>query len=152
MLDHADQDSSHDGKALRNAQYASLTSRAVTDNSRTLVDDIYQRAVHYEVQHGLRKRKRVGKERAFIHALEGFVADLLKAVGRKEQAAGWVRRPVTPRSFSKEAVSSRDFHALRVGLVALGLELAAYELAGAVQPRSLIWTVRSESSLIRDQG
>lgn len=133
MLDHTETDGTvatrADAKALRNAQYASLTSRAVTDNSHALIDDLYQRVTDYEIQHGLRKRKRVGKQRAFSHALEGFLGDLLEALGRQEHSAGWVRRPVTPRSFTSDAVSFRDFDALRAALVALGL----VEEAPAVQ-------------------
>jgi hypothetical protein len=54
MLDHTETDGTvstpADAKALRNAQHASLASRAVTDNSRALIDDIYQQVTDYEVQ------------------------------------------------------------------------------------------------------
>jgi hypothetical protein len=119
MLDHLDQDEAH-ARALREADYAPLTRRAVTANSRALIDDIYQQIVDHEVQQGTRKRKRVGKAPAFVRALEGFVGDLLDAF-KCERAAGWVRRSVTPRSFTNTAVSFRDFDALREALVALGL-------------------------------
>jgi len=59
MLDHTDQDTAL-GKALREAEYAALTRRAVTDNGRTLIDDVHRQIVDYELQHGLRKRRRVG--------------------------------------------------------------------------------------------
>jgi hypothetical protein len=75
----------------------------------------------YEVQHGLRKRKRVGKTLAFIRALEGFIGDLLEATAHKERAAGWVYRSVAPGSFTGDAVSFRDFDAIRAALRALGL-------------------------------
>src|SRR5258707_2174536 len=121
MLDHTDQDEAL-GKALREAEYASLTRRAVTDNSRALIDDVRRQIMDYEVQHGLRKRKRIGKARAFIHALEGFVGDLLEAISQKERAAGWVYRSVAPGSFTNDgAVSFRDFGAIRAALRALGL-------------------------------
>jgi hypothetical protein len=120
MLDHTDQDKSL-GKALRDAEYASLTRRAVTDNSRALIDDVHRQVVDYEVQHRPRKRRRIGKARAFVHALEGFVGDLLEAIAHKERAAGWVYRSVAPGSFTDEVASYRDFIAIRVASVALGL-------------------------------
>ena len=116
MLDHTDQDTAR-GKALRDAEYASLTRRAVTDNSRALIDDVHRQIVEYEVQHGLRKRRRVGKARAFIHALEGFVGDLLEAAAHKERAGGWVYRSVAPGSFTDEVISYRDFNAIRVASI-----------------------------------
>jgi len=119
MLDHLDQDEVH-ARALRDAKFASLTRHAVTANSRALIDDVYRKIVSYEVEQETRKRKRVGKVLAFVRALEGFVGDLLEAL-KSERAAGWVRRSVTPRSFTYAAVSYRDFDALRAALVALGL-------------------------------
>jgi hypothetical protein len=118
MLEHTDKDRA---KALRNAEYASLTRRAVTANSHALIDEVYQRVAEYEIQNGLRKRKRVDKAREFIHALEGFVGDLLEALGQKERTGGWVYRAVTPRSFTNDGVSFGDFEALRKSLVSLAL-------------------------------
>jgi hypothetical protein len=118
MLDHTDQDKAL-GKALRDAEYASLTRRAVTDNSRAIIDDVHRQIVDYEKQHGIRKRRRVGKALAFIRALEGFVGDLLEAAAHKERAAGWVHRSVAPGSFTDEVVSYRDFKAIRAAAVAL---------------------------------
>jgi hypothetical protein len=56
MLDHTDQDKAL-GKALRDAEYASLTRHAVTDNGHALTDDVHQQLVDYEAQHGTRKRR-----------------------------------------------------------------------------------------------
>ena len=113
MLDHTETDDTvaarAHAKALRNAEYASPKSRAVTDNSHELIDDVYHRVTDYETQHGLRKRQRVAKRRAFSHALEGLIADLLNALEHKERVAGWVYRSVTQRSFDNHAVSFRDF-------------------------------------------
>ena len=56
MLDHTETDDTvparAHAKALRNGEYASLTSRAVTDNSHALIDDVYQRVTDYEILHG----------------------------------------------------------------------------------------------------
>jgi hypothetical protein len=80
MLDHADQDNSHDGKALRDeAEYASLTRRAATDNSRVLVDQVLRLITRTEP----RERQRGAKANAsFRQAVEGFLGDLLAAKGR----------------------------------------------------------------------
>jgi hypothetical protein len=120
MLEHTEQNVAR-AKALRNAEYASLTRRAVTANSHALIDEVYQQVAEYEIQNGLRKRKRVDKAQAFIDALEGFLGDLLEALGQKERTEGWVYRAVTPRSFTNDRVSFRDFEALRKSLVPLAL-------------------------------
>jgi hypothetical protein len=128
MLEHTEQDVAR-AKALRSAEYASLTRRAVTANSHALIDEVYRRVAEYEIQNGLRKRKRADKAQAFIDALEGFVGDLLEALGQKELSEGWVYRAVTARYFTDDAVSFRDFEALRNALVPLAL----VEEAKAVQ-------------------
>ncbi len=118
MLDHTDEDKAR-GKALRDAEYAPLTKRAVTENGHALIADVYQQIMTYEA--GTRKRKRGGRAPAFVRALEAFVGDLLGALGRREHAAAWVYRSVTQRSFTNEAVKFRDFDAIRRALLALGL-------------------------------
>src|SRR5215471_1177520 len=66
MLDHTDQDTTHEGeadaraKALRDADYASLTRRAATDNSRALVDDVL-RLITEEVPSVTQFREAFGK-------------------------------------------------------------------------------------------
>jgi hypothetical protein len=117
-IDNAPQDRA---KALRNAEYASLTKRAATENSHALIDAVHQQIVAYETRQGIRKRRRVGKALAFVRALEAFVGDLLGALGRGEREAGWVYHPVTARFFTNDVVTFRDFDALRRALVALDL-------------------------------
>jgi hypothetical protein len=109
------------GRTLRDAEYASLTRRAATENSHALIENVHRKIVDHEAQQGTRKRKRVGKTMAFVRALEGVIGDLLSVLGRKEYAKAWVYRSVTPRSFTNDAVSSRDFNAIRRAMLALGL-------------------------------
>jgi hypothetical protein len=132
-----------DGKALREqAEYASLTRRAATDNSRALVDDVLRLIAQTET----RERQRGPKANASLRqAVEGFLADLLAAKGRKGDA-GWVFRSVAPSTFTGDVVSARNFKAVRVALVELGLveEAPAVQLwsgfeAGRVTKR---WTTR----------
>jgi hypothetical protein len=100
------------GEALRDdAEYASLTRRAATDNSRALVDDVLRMITEAET----RKRQRVSRAEAFTHAVEGFLGDLLAARG------GWVYRPVGRSHFTDDEVSYRNFTAVREALKKLGL-------------------------------
>jgi hypothetical protein len=113
MLDQTDQTKQHDGKALRDeAEYASLTRRAATDNGRALVDDVLRVISEAET----RKRQRVSTADAFRQAVEGFLGDLLAATGE-----GWIYRPVGRGSFTNGAITYRNFTAAREGLKKLGL-------------------------------
>lgn len=66
MLDHTDQDDTHGNdadaraKALRDAEYASLTRRAATDNSRALVDEVRRLIASVEVRERERTAARHG--------------------------------------------------------------------------------------------
>jgi hypothetical protein len=112
MLDHADQDNSHDGNGLRNADHASLTRRAVTDNSRALVDEVLRPIAETEA----RKRQRgVNKAKAFRQIVEGFLGDLVAA------GQGWVYRATGHGRSTNDRVSPRNFIAVRRGLQKLGL-------------------------------
>ena len=118
MLDHIDEDKAL-GEALArlgDAEYASLTSRAVTDNGRALVDDVLRLITEAET----RKRQRVSRAEAFRQAVEGFIGDLLGAMGPGGKA-GWVYRPTGRGHFKDDVVSYRDFTALRKMMTALDL-------------------------------
>jgi hypothetical protein len=95
------------GEALRDADQASLTRRAVTDNSRALVDEVLRLIAAAEA--GTRQRKRVSRAGAFRQVVEGFLGDLLAASGE-----GWVFRR------DKDA-PRHHFRAARQGLKKLGL-------------------------------
>jgi hypothetical protein len=121
MLDKAQENAS--AQALRDADYSSLTRRAVTDNSNALVDEVLRLIATVEA----RKRQRLGpRAAAFRQAVERFVGDLLVALAKAQHSntvtvAGWVRRSVSPNAFSGGPVSFRTFEAIRAALSALGL-------------------------------
>src|SRR5260221_3406914 len=114
MLDHSETDDTvaASGEALRNAEYASLTRRAATDNSRALVNEVVRLISETET----RKRHRVSRADAFKHAVESFLADLLAAKGD-----GWVYRPTGHSSFTAGDLSPRTVTAVRDGLKILDL-------------------------------
>ena len=64
---------------LSNARYASLTSRAVTDAARGIIDRLMEDLERREEYHKSRKNKR-SKKAAFAvrRTMEGFVGDLLR--------------------------------------------------------------------------
>jgi hypothetical protein len=101
------------GEALRDdAEYASLTRRAATDDSRALVDDLLRMITEAET----RKRQRVSRVDAFKQAVGGFLGDLLAATGE-----GWVYRSTGRSRLTDAVVSDRNFTAVRRGLLKLGL-------------------------------
>jgi hypothetical protein len=108
------------GEALRDAEYASLTRRAATENSRELINEVLRLIETVEA----RKRRRGAKAKATLRqAVERFVGDLLVALAKAQhnEHAGWVHRSVSPNAFTSGAVPSRTFAAVRAGLVALAL-------------------------------
>jgi hypothetical protein len=152
MLDQAKQDSADGseadarGESLRNATYAALTRRAVTDNSREVVDEVLRLIETVEV----RERQRGAQAKAALTlAVEGFVGDLLVALAKAQHndgdvaitehgssvaVAGWVRRSTSSNSFSGGPVSFRTFDAIRAALTALGL---VEEVPGVTQFREV---------------
>jgi hypothetical protein len=101
------------GGVLRAAEFAALTSRAVTDNARALVDKVHELVIAA----GARKRQRgARKALAFKRAVGGFIGDLMRAAGRE---VPWVFRSVSQRHFTGDVVSHRHFEALRSALKSL---------------------------------
>src|SRR5215813_9297958 len=101
MPDHTGTDHAVDarGEALRDAGYASLTRRAVTDNSNALIDEVLRLIGPVEA----RERQRGTKAKAALRqGVEGFVGDLLAALAKAQHSehgnsvAGWVRHSVSP--------------------------------------------------------
>jgi hypothetical protein len=94
---------------LNNARYASLTSRAVTDAARGVVDRLIEHIEGGEEYRKSRKYKRSQKARyALRRAMEGFVGDLLRAY-EDEKSGGWIYRSKKSGSFSGDGVSYRNF-------------------------------------------
>jgi hypothetical protein len=110
MVDHTETEDAvavARGEALRDADQASLTRRAGTNNSRALVDEVLRLIAATEA--GTRKRKRVSRVGAFKQVVEGFLGDLLAAKGE-----GWVFR------WDKDP-PRRPFRGAREGLKKLGM-------------------------------
>ena len=95
------------GEALRDAEQTSLTRRAVTDDSRALVNEVLRLTAATEAE--TRKRQRGSRAGAFRQVVEGFLGDLLATKGE-----GWVFRR------AKDPIH-HHFHAARRGLQKLGL-------------------------------
>ena len=101
-----------DGGALRNAEFASLTSRPVTDQARHLIDEVHRKIEESEER---QRQRRGARALSFHRAVGAFLGDLLPAAGHNN----WVFRSVAPQSFTTKAVSHRNFIALRAGLLGL---------------------------------
>lgn len=96
---------------LSNASYASLTSRAVTDAARGIVDSLVSFVEGGEEYRKSRKYKRGEHARhALRRTMEGLVGDLLRSY-RDEKSRGWVYRSRKSGSFSGDDVSYRNFRA-----------------------------------------
>jgi hypothetical protein len=97
---------------LNEAKYASLTSRAVSDPARKLIDHLVEIVEGKEEYKGWRKTKRGEKARfALRRATEGFVGDVLRAY-RDKKLGGWVYRSLKANSFSGGDISYRNFSAV----------------------------------------
>ena len=97
---------------LNEAKYASLTSRAVSDPARSLINRLIETVEGTEEYRGSRKNKRSEKARFTLRrAIEGFVGDLLRAYADKK-SGGWVYRSQKANSFSRGDVSYRNFVAV----------------------------------------
>jgi hypothetical protein len=103
---------------LRNATYAALDSKGVTEDARKLVATLCDQITTTELRLGRRKHRRVKKAAQLRTAVEGFVADLLRA---QASGNGLVYRPLRPESFTGEAVSYRTFTTLSETLGVMGL-------------------------------
>jgi hypothetical protein len=96
-------------KPSETSLYASLNSKAVTDEARALVDSLRHGIEFHEGHTGSRAYKRRGdKLEQFEFALGAFLADLLRAAGN-EEADGWVFRSMKAETFTGEPVSLRTF-------------------------------------------
>jgi hypothetical protein len=116
---------------LREASYAALNCRAVSDNAHSLVSALYEQMTLHESATGKRRNARVKKADSYKKAIEGFVGDLLLAQAR-EKGGGWVYRSTRRDNFTGEAVSYRHFKRLLDSLVDSNL----IKLKKGFQPRT----------------
>jgi hypothetical protein len=103
---------------LRDARYAALDSKAVTDAARKLVDTLCDQIATTELRLGKRQHKRMKKAAQLRMAVEGFMADLLRA---QASGNGFVYRSLRPASFTGEPVSHKTFTAMVQMLTDMGL-------------------------------
>ena len=109
------------GKQLRDARYATLDSRAVSDKGNQLVDHLTDEIAKWEIRYGRRKRFRRSGADKLRAAVTGFLGDLLLARKPNAKANGWVYRSMQAQSFTGKRVSHRTFAAVVDALKDLGL-------------------------------
>jgi hypothetical protein len=106
---------------LSAAHMVVCSSRAATQEARSLVDEIYRIVTRHELDDGRKYARRGTRARTFRRTLEGFVGDLLRGQLNK-MSQGWVYRSMRMQSFTDdENVSYKDFKAAVDTLT--GLEL-----------------------------
>ena len=109
------------GQQLRDARYATLDSRAVSDKAKQLVDHLTDKIAKWEIRYGRRQRKRRSGADKLRAAVTGFLGDLLLARKSSDKAKGWVYRSMQAQSFTGKRVSHRTFAALVDALKDLGM-------------------------------
>src|SRR5882672_8426740 len=92
--------SPEEAMALRNARFASLTGRPITDEGRAVVARLGEAITRQEKRTYARKRTST----QFNRAIGAFAADLLLAQGHKT-AKGWVHRSLRDESFDNGPVT-----------------------------------------------
>jgi hypothetical protein len=135
---------------LNNARYASLTSRAVSDEAKQLIDSLIEFLEGREEYKQVRKNKRSAKARVAVRrTMEGFVGDLLRAQ-QDQGSGGWVYRSMKANSFSGEAVSYRTFLAVLDSLVNKIERKEGYqERSGPFDPGGPTLPIRGKASRFR---
>jgi hypothetical protein len=103
---------------LRDATYAALDSKAVSEDARKLVDTLCEQITATELRLGRRRHRRLKKAAQLRTAVAGFVADLLRA---QASGNGLVYRALRPENFTGEAVSYKTFIAVVDMLTEMGL-------------------------------
>lgn len=109
------------GKQLRDARFAALDCRAISDKANKLVDRLSEDIAEWEIRYGNRERKRRSGAEKLRAAVTGLIGDLLLARKPGDKANGWVYRSMQARGFTGKRVSYRTFAALVDALKDLGL-------------------------------
>ena len=108
--------SPQEAMALRNARFAPLTGRPITDEGRAVVARLSVSITQQETRTYARRRTSA----QFTRAIGAFAADLLLAQGHKT-AKGWIHRSLRDESFDNGPLTRTQAKAVWKGLVALGL-------------------------------
>jgi hypothetical protein len=105
---------------LQHAPRANLDAVATGDHASGLVTSLSDTLTTWEQASGRRKNIRHKGLESLKGAIAAFVADLVHARNHPD-ANGWVYRPLAKGSFTKQAVSARDFTSVREAWIACGL-------------------------------
>jgi hypothetical protein len=103
--------------SLQHAPRANLDAVARGNNAPQLVTSLSDALTEWERASGRRKNVRHKGLENLKGAIAAFVADLLHARNHPD-AEGWVHRPLSKGSFTKQAVSARDFMSVRDAWIA----------------------------------
>jgi hypothetical protein len=106
--------------SLQHAPRANLDAVAKGNDAIELVSSLSDALTAWEQASGKRKNVRHKGLENLKGAIAAFVADLLHACNHPD-AQGWVYRPLGKGSFTKQAVSARDFTSVRDAWIACGL-------------------------------
>jgi hypothetical protein len=106
--------------SLQHAPHANLDAVARGDHASRLVTSLSHAVTEWEQASGRRTNVRHKGLENLKGAIAAFVADLLHARNHPH-AEGWVYRPLAKGSFTKQAVSARDFTSVREAWIACGL-------------------------------
>lgn len=109
------------GDQLRNARFAALECRAVSDNANQLVDHLTDHIAKWEIRYGQRKRRRRAGTEKLRTAMTGLLGDLLLARRPEDKANGWVYRSMQAQGFTGKRVSHRTFASVVDAVKDLGL-------------------------------
>jgi hypothetical protein len=112
----ASSSSPQEAMALRNARFAPLTGRPISDEGRAVVTKLNAAITAYESRTYARK----GTRAQFDKAIGAFAADLLLAQGHST-AKGWIHRSLRDESFDNGPVTRTQARAVWRGLAGLGL-------------------------------
>jgi hypothetical protein len=104
-------------RELQDATYAALSCAAVTEEARKLTTNLCEQITATELRLGKRQHRRRSKAEQLRMAVEGFLADLLRA---QASGKGWVYRPKRPESFTGEPVTHRMFKTVAETLSSTG--------------------------------
>ena len=106
--------------SLQSAPRANLDAVARGNHTSALVTSLSDALAAWEQASGKRKNVRHKGLENLKGAIGAFVADLLHARNHPD-ADGWVYRPLAKGSFTRQAVSARDFTSVRDAWIACGL-------------------------------
>ncbi len=136
------------------AIYAALDCRAQSDQAGALVNDVIRLVTEAEAAAAKRTNKRGKKQADLRAAVEGFLADLLRAQGSAETTHGYVYRAMRPATFTNGPIGYRVFRDLVDALVSLGFmeSYAGFQSWSASFDDSVLPHIRKATRFRATQG